>query len=92
MKSYRSSDKATRYFCGQCGANVFWIGDERPGLLDVAVGLLDAAEGALARSWLEWRTGRISFKEDANGRAGKLVDNVEMALGEWAKTAGQSHN
>ncbi|KAI7190241.1 hypothetical protein KC316_g9614 [Hortaea werneckii] len=80
LKHYRSSEKATRYFCGTCGANVFWSGDERPGLIDVAVGLLDAAEGARAEDWLEWRTERVSYREDAVPRAESLIHGLEKGL------------
>ncbi|RMY70150.1 hypothetical protein D0863_05973 [Hortaea werneckii] len=80
LKHYRSSDQATRYFCGICGANVFWCGDERPGLIDVAVGLLDAAEGARAEDWLEWRTERVSYREDAVPRAESLIYGLEKGL------------
>ncbi|RMY92870.1 hypothetical protein D0864_05811 [Hortaea werneckii] len=80
LKHYRSSEQATRYFCGTCGANVFWCGDERPGLIDVAVGLLDAAEGARAEGWLEWRTERVSYREDAVPRAESLIYGLEKGL------------
>lgn len=53
LKAFRSSDNATKRFCAECGATVFWDGDVRPGLIDVAVGLLHASEGARAESWLE---------------------------------------
>ncbi|RMZ32323.1 hypothetical protein D0859_03520 [Hortaea werneckii] len=80
LKHYRSSEQASRYFCGTCGANVFWCGDERPGLIDVAVGLLDAAEGARAEDWLEWRTERVSYREDAVPRAESLIRGLEKGL------------
>ena len=85
LKSYRSSSKATRYFCGTCGAMVFWHGDERPGLIDVAAGLLAAPEGARAESWLEWRTERLSYREDAVDRAGSLVRGIEAGLNGYGK-------
>lgn len=94
LKTYRSSSDATRYFCSGCGAHVFWIGDDRlemvdgeqrVRLMDVAIGLLDADEGALAQHWLEWRTDRVSFREDAEQRAGKFVDHVEETLERWGQ-------
>ncbi|KAI5201197.1 hypothetical protein E4T39_05338 [Aureobasidium subglaciale] len=91
LKGYRSSDIATRYFCGECGAMVFWNGDDRPGLMDVAVGLIDAAEGSLAQDWLEWITNRVSYKCDGIDRAKTLVNHVEVALNKWGqdpKTSG----
>jgi len=85
LKHYRSSGRATRHFCGTCGATVFWDGDERPQLIDVAAGLLDAPEGARAESWLEWGTGRLSFREDAMVRAESLALGVEDGLQAYGK-------
>jgi len=87
LKSYKSSPSGqsparTRWFCGTCGANVFWDGEERPTLIDVSVGLLDAESGARAEEWLEWdRTDRISFKEDAHNKG--LVEALEDGLKKW---------
>jgi hypothetical protein len=87
MKSYQSSEGVTRTFCGQCGANVFWHGDEehfgRKGLVDVAVGLLDAESGARAEETLSWWIGRVSFSEVAVHRG--LVEGLEGGLMEWGK-------
>ncbi|KAI7513807.1 hypothetical protein KC347_g1156 [Hortaea werneckii] len=47
---------------------------------DVAVGLLDAAEGARAEDWLEWRTERVSYREDAVPRAASLIYGLEKGL------------
>ena len=56
--------------------------------MDVSVGLLDAAEGARAATWLDWWTERVSFSEDAAlGRTGtaaemavRLVNELETNL------------
>lgn len=85
MKAYRSSDSATRRFCNKCGASVFWDGDVRPGLIDVGAGLLDAPEGSRAESWLDWRTERVSYREDAAKRAHSLVVAVEKDLCRWGQ-------
>lgn len=81
MRSYRSSEKVTRRFCGVCGANVFWDGDVRPSLVDVSVGLLDAGSGARAEEWLEWCVGRVSFREEGFNMG--LVEGLERGLREW---------
>lgn len=82
MKTYTSSPGVTRSFCGKCGANVLWSGDEehtgRVGLVDVAVGLLDASTGARAEEWLDWWSERVSFREEANNRG--LVVGLERGL------------
>lgn len=86
LKRYRSSENAIRYHCSTCGATVFFFGEDRPHVIDVAVGLLDASEGARAESWLEFWCGRLSFREDAIPRAESLTLAVEKSLkehGEW---------
>ena len=85
LQTYHSSDGVTRSSCSVCGAIVFFAISE-PGqtpattILDVAVGLLDAPEGARAEDWLDWCTSRLSFREDAVGRADSLADGVERGL------------
>ncbi|KAF2871342.1 Mss4-like protein [Massariosphaeria phaeospora] len=81
MKTYQSSEDATRTFCGTCGANVFW--DGRESLIDVAVGLLDAESGARAEELLAWWPGRVSFEEFALNRG--LVKGLEDGLKGWAE-------
>lgn len=88
LRTYRSSENATRSFCSVCGAIVFFALSEpnqtpERTILDVAVGLLDAPEGARAEHWLEWCTSRLSFREDAAGRADSLADGVEKGLREY---------
>ena len=84
MHKYVSSPGVTRTFCSQCGANVFWHGDEdtfgRKHLVDVAVGLLDAPSGARAEEMLAWWTGRVSFEEHAlhMGLVKGLKDGLRM--------------
>lgn len=84
LKRYTSTKKdAIREFCGVCGATAFWHCLERPELIDVAVGLLDPEQGARAESWLEWWTGRVSFKEFAMSKS--LVESLESGLKAWGK-------
>ena len=85
LKTYNSSEGVVRSFCSICGAIVFFANVERDKttLLDVAVGLFNAPEGSRAESWLEWRTERLSFREDAVGRANSLVAGIEKGLGEF---------
>ncbi|KAI4178522.1 MAG: hypothetical protein L6R41_008354 [Letrouitia leprolyta] len=78
LKQYSHSKGAYRNFCGTCGATVFWHDDERPGLVDVSAGLLDAQEGARAEDWLEWATERVSFQEFAQNKS--LISSVSKGL------------
>lgn len=86
LKGYRSSDDVMRYHCDTCGATVFFFGEDRPHIIDVAAALLDAPEGARAESWLEFWCGRLSYREDAMPRAETLTLAVEKGLkehGQW---------
>ncbi|KAI0384528.1 hypothetical protein F5Y04DRAFT_277905 [Hypomontagnella monticulosa] len=97
LKSYESSPGVVRESCPRCGATVFWHDRWRPELIDVSVGLLDAAEGARAGNWLEWWCERVSFEEDAgNGRVGEvaslakgLIRSLEDGLRSWGKGRGK---
>ena len=44
LKAYRSSDKATRYFCKSCAAQIFYVPDSGDGWM-VTVGVLERFEG-----------------------------------------------
>jgi len=93
LQTYNSSDNVTRSFCSICGAIVFFALSPEDSedqtaattLLDVAVGLLDTPEGARAENWLEWWTERLSFREDAVGRAESIVEGVERGLREFGR-------
>jgi len=63
-----SSPDTCRSFCGQCGATVFYWCSQRPDELDLAVGILRADEGSMARRWLEWEWGRCSFADECIDR------------------------
>jgi hypothetical protein len=88
LKSYQSSGRAVRDFCGGCGATVFWRDVSDPSVIDVSVGLLRAEEGARAESWLCWWTGRVSFLEEVQtGRSGPfaaaaqtLIDKLSIGM------------
>ena len=64
VKVYKSSEGVTRTFCGTCGATVTYVCDDRPGMVDVAVGLLDT-EYVKAEEWLEWRKRKVAWEKDA---------------------------
>lgn len=81
LKQYESAQGIYRNFCGTCGATAFWHCDERPELIDVSVGLLDAKEGARAESWLQWWTDRISFEEAAQNK--DLIARLGAGLMSW---------
>lgn len=68
LKYYASSPKVLRFFCGECSACVFFTKEERPTFADVAVGVLDASDGARAEGLLSWDFGGgVSYREDGDG-------------------------
>lgn len=63
-KAYKSSPGVDRTFCSKCGAAVSYVCDDRPHVVDVVVGLLDTGD-VRAEDWLEWRTYRLAWENDA---------------------------
>ncbi|RDW67808.1 hypothetical protein BP6252_09204 [Coleophoma cylindrospora] len=83
LTRYRSKDNVERSFCSVCGATVFWNGDWRLDVVDVSTGLFDEVEGARCEGWLDWWTGRVSFKEDAVST--DLIECLENGLKKWGE-------
>jgi len=68
LKYHWSSPDTCRSFCGKCGASVSYWCAKQPDGLDVAVGILRAEEGSMARRWLQWKWGACSFQEECVDR------------------------
>lgn len=83
IKSYESSEGVTRTFCGTCGALVAYACDDRPQMVDIGVGLLDAPSGVRAEEWLEWRIEKGSFEEDCIWP--NVLASLKLGLKEWSK-------
>jgi hypothetical protein len=65
---YQSSPDVQRYFCKVCSATAFYAVDDRPVTVDVAIGLLDAPDGARAESFLSWGFGGdFTWIDDTKG-------------------------
>ncbi|KAF2019213.1 hypothetical protein BU24DRAFT_418810 [Aaosphaeria arxii CBS 175.79] len=64
---FASSPPVQRYFCGRCGAKIFYATDKRPNIVDVAVGVLDAKDGARAEGFLSWNFDEVEAREDGKG-------------------------
>ena len=82
---YQSSPDVQRYFCKVCSATVFYACDDRPDCVDVAIGLLNAPDGARAEGFLSWILGgKISWVEDTDGgwREG-LFKRAHKEAEEW---------
>lgn len=84
LQEYHSSPGAKRYFCGRCGASVFWTEAENSQVIDVAVGLLHAESGARAEDWLDWWTEKVSHDEDAP--RDPFVQALKEGIYDWGES------
>lgn len=89
MKVYRSSEKVTRGFCGRCGATVFIktkdrSPNEESEVLNIAMGILRAPEGAKAENWVTWRAGKPAWVDDGRKFDPEFVDAVVEGQRKWA--------
>jgi hypothetical protein len=75
LKWYRSSQKAQRGFCGQCGSSLFW--DEHGAeLLRIAAGTLDQPTGlrTVAHIYTADKTDYYALADDLDKRPRGLCD------------------
>lgn len=77
LTMYASSEDVQRYFCSRCSASLFYAADDRPDMINVAVGVLDSPDGARAESLLEWGYGNVGWPEDAKGWRKDVADAVK---------------
>lgn len=87
---YASSKDVQRYFCSRCSASVFYAVDDRPEMIDLAVGLLDSADGARAESLLSWGMVRtlpkFVWRDDMlNGWRKQWLESVEAEAERFRK-------
>jgi hypothetical protein len=85
-KDYSSSMGVVRTFCGTCGAVVFYSCADRPGIVDIAAGLLRDPGSVLAEGWVIWRTGRIAHLSDGMRFDEGFTGGLDEGLQAWAKT------
>jgi hypothetical protein len=94
LSYYTSSPNIHRYFCNKCSSCIFYAKGERPTFVDVAVGVLDASDGARAEGMLSWTYGvRLNFQEDGDGgwREG-LYERVKKGAEEYRVARGYAKN
>jgi hypothetical protein len=91
---YSSRADVQRYFCSNCSACIFYAVDDRPNLFDIAVGVLEASDGARAEGMLSWPFGApISYREDGDGGwREKLFNGVEKDAEEYRIARGYPKN
>ncbi|EWC46660.1 hypothetical protein DRE_04147 [Drechslerella stenobrocha 248] len=75
-----------RGYCKTCGANIFWDGLTRQGLIDISAGIF-THRGIREEAWIEWWTERVSYVEDAEGRH-CIGQCLEQGLKDWKKRLG----
>ncbi|KAF2755259.1 hypothetical protein EJ05DRAFT_479053 [Pseudovirgaria hyperparasitica] len=90
---FASSKGVQRYFCSRCSACVFYAVEDRPVLVDVAIGLLDAPDGARGDNFLAWAFGKIGQIQDGQGgwREGFLKKSEEECDA-WREEIGYPKN
>ncbi|KAB2573622.1 hypothetical protein DBV05_g7712 [Lasiodiplodia theobromae] len=65
---YQSSPGVHRYFCKTCSTSAFYVCDDRPQIVDLAIGLLEAPDGARAEGFLSWTYGDVpEWMDDTKG-------------------------
>ncbi|KAI1414553.1 DUF636 domain protein [Hypoxylon sp. FL1857] len=88
MKTYES-ENGIRSFCGRCGATVFAKGylrcpTERQEVLNIAMGILRAPEGARAENWVTWRAGNPAWAADAMKYDSEFVSALVEGHKKWS--------
>ncbi len=85
-KTYVSSEGVTRAFCSVCSATVFFLQHSRRyngvPVADISTGLLRAPEGAMAESWITWRT-RSSFEGNGLAFDKDMAEGIAEGLKKW---------
>jgi hypothetical protein len=61
--SYRSSPRATRYFCGRCSSSLFWIEDESDELA-IFLGTFDKPSALPVPRHAIWAAHRVAWLPD----------------------------
>ncbi|KAL4876184.1 Mss4-like protein [Aspergillus karnatakaensis] len=83
MKSYKSSKDVYRTFCGKCGATVFFSDDSRPGIVDVATGIIRSKNGFMLKDWAVWRTSRMASPGDGEKYDEVFTRSLTEGLRRW---------
>ena len=89
-KTYASSPGVLRSFCGCCGATVFFTDfnqrqqTENRQVVDLSTGILRAPGGAMARDWLTWRTGKMSWFQSGVRYEKGFAEGLADGMKRWA--------
>lgn len=85
LSYFASSPDVQRYFCSRCSASIFYAVDDRPELVDIAVGVLGTEDGARAESFLSWDLGSSigGEKDVVGGWREEMIRTVRENAEEW---------
>lgn len=94
LSYYHSSSNVQRYFCKVCSATVLYAVDERPEVVEVAIGLLQAPDGARAESLLSWDFGGplVYARDTKGGWREDLTYRTQDEAEEWRIERGYPKN
>jgi hypothetical protein len=84
-KVYNSSEEVSRTFCGRCGATIFYSEVGRPGIVDVAIGILRHKDGVMLDDWALWRTARLAWAENGFKYDEAFTRSLAQGLQEWGR-------
>ncbi|KAJ6779651.1 hypothetical protein PWT90_05772 [Aphanocladium album] len=86
IKTYASSKGVTRAFCSVCSATIFFLQHSRRyngvPVADISTGLLRAPDGAMAESWITWRT-RTSFEGNGLAFDKDMAEGIIEGMKKW---------
>ncbi|KAJ4292069.1 hypothetical protein N0V90_009968 [Kalmusia sp. IMI 367209] len=91
---YTSSPGVQRFFCSNCSACIFYGADDRSQMVDVAIGVMEASDGARAEGYLSWAYGGAISRLDENtgGWRGDLLSRVAEEGEDWRISRGYPKN
>ncbi|KAK8032999.1 hypothetical protein PG991_002397 [Apiospora marii] len=94
LACYSSSPGIYRYSCSRCSACVFYGSDAKPQFADVALGVLEAPDGARAEDFVSWNLGGdMIWRQDIVGTwRESLVESMESEAEAWRIERGYPKN
>ncbi|KAM7212380.1 hypothetical protein V8F06_012253 [Rhypophila decipiens] len=89
LSLYKSSHGVQRYFCSRCSASIFYAWDDRPEMVDIAVGVICSPDSmARAESTISWKfNGKVVWRDDilAPGSGRRWARGLVLAVEESTK-------
>ncbi|KAK7969471.1 hypothetical protein PG996_002087 [Apiospora saccharicola] len=94
LTCYSSSPGTYRYSCSRCSACVFYGSDRKLQFADVALGVLDAPDGARAEDFVSWNFGGdMVWRNDIVGTSREgFVESIESEAEAWRFERGYPKN